>query len=92
MVPVFPLLLATYLPGMIRTVARNPTLVAVKLWATAHLLAEYGGAGGSNPVVLVDDQGEVYYGPAQITATSWGGQYVEIDVRLTEIPYRKLYV
>jgi len=39
MVPVFPLLLATYLPGMIRTVARNPTLVAVKLWATAHLLA-----------------------------------------------------
>jgi uncharacterized membrane protein len=39
MLPVFPLLLATYLPGAIRTAARHPTLVAVKLWAVAHLLA-----------------------------------------------------
>ncbi len=39
MLPVFPLLLATYLPGAIKTAAKHPTLVAVKLWALAHLLA-----------------------------------------------------
>lgn len=39
MLPVFPLLLATYLPGMIKTAVQHPMLVAVKLWALAHLLA-----------------------------------------------------
>lgn len=39
MVPVFPLLLATYLPGRLRSLAVHPMLVAVKLWALAHLLA-----------------------------------------------------
>jgi uncharacterized membrane protein len=39
MLPVFPLLLAAYLPGMIKTAAKHPMLVAVKLWALAHLLA-----------------------------------------------------
>jgi uncharacterized membrane protein len=39
MVPVFPLLFAAYLPGRIRTAARHPMLVAIKLWAVAHLLA-----------------------------------------------------
>jgi uncharacterized membrane protein len=39
MVPVFPLLLAAYLPGRIQTRARHPMLAAVILWATAHLLA-----------------------------------------------------
>ncbi len=39
LVPVFPLLLATYLPGRIRHTLKHPTLVAVKLWALAHLLA-----------------------------------------------------
>ena len=39
MVPVFPLLLATYLPGRIRRAAKHPMLLAVKLWAFAHLLA-----------------------------------------------------
>jgi uncharacterized membrane protein len=39
MVPVFTLLLATYLPGRIQSAARHPMLVAVKLWALAHLLA-----------------------------------------------------
>jgi len=39
MVPVFPLLLATYFPGRIRSAAKHPTLLAVKLWALAHLLA-----------------------------------------------------
>lgn len=39
MLPVFPLLIAAYLPGRIRTAAKHPMLAAVKLWAFAHLLA-----------------------------------------------------
>jgi len=37
--PVFPLLSAAYLPGRIRAAAKHPFLLAVKLWALAHLLA-----------------------------------------------------
>lgn len=39
MLPVFPLLLAAYLPGRIQAATRHPMLAAVKLWALAHLLA-----------------------------------------------------
>lgn len=39
MIPVFPLFLAAYLPGRIQRTAKHPMLLAVKLWATAHLLA-----------------------------------------------------
>ena len=39
MLPVFPLLFAAYLPGRISAAAKHPMLLAVKLWATAHLLA-----------------------------------------------------
>ena len=39
MLPVFPLLVAAYLPGRIKTAAKHPMLAAVKLWAFAHLLA-----------------------------------------------------
>ncbi|MDM0023153.1 NnrU family protein [Variovorax saccharolyticus] len=39
MLPVFPLLFAAYLPGRIQRAAKHPMLLAVKLWATAHLLA-----------------------------------------------------
>ncbi|HWJ07539.1 MAG TPA: NnrU family protein [Steroidobacteraceae bacterium] len=39
MLPVFPLLLATYLPGRIKTAVKHPTLTATKTWALAHLLA-----------------------------------------------------
>jgi uncharacterized membrane protein len=39
MLPVFPLLLGTYLPGRIKATLKHPMLVAVKLWALAHLLA-----------------------------------------------------
>ena len=48
MVPVFPLLLATYLPGRIKTAAKHPMLLAVKIWAAAHLLAN-----GTLPDVLL---------------------------------------
>ena len=39
MLPVFVLLAAAYLPGRIRAAAKHPMLLATKLWATAHLLA-----------------------------------------------------
>ena len=39
MLPVFPLLFAAYLPGRLSRAARHPMLLAVKLWASAHLLA-----------------------------------------------------
>lgn len=42
MLPVFVLLLATYLPGRIQRAAKHPTLTATKLWALAHLLANGG--------------------------------------------------
>jgi uncharacterized membrane protein len=39
LLPVFPLLLAAYLPGRIQTATQHPMLAAAKLWAFAHLLA-----------------------------------------------------
>jgi uncharacterized membrane protein len=39
MLPVFPMLLAAYLPGRIQRTLKHPMLTAVKLWALAHLLA-----------------------------------------------------
>jgi uncharacterized membrane protein len=38
MLPVFPLLLAAYLPGRVKTTIKHPMLAATKLWALAHLL------------------------------------------------------
>jgi uncharacterized membrane protein len=38
MLPVFPLLLATYLPGRISRTVRHPMLLATILWALAHLV------------------------------------------------------
>ena len=39
MLPVFPLLFATYFPGRIQRATRHPMLLATLLWAAAHLLA-----------------------------------------------------
>jgi uncharacterized membrane protein len=39
MLPVFPLLFATYFPGRIKAALKQPMLAAVKLWAVAHLIA-----------------------------------------------------
>ena len=38
MLPVFPLLIAAYVPGRIKRLSRNPMLLAVILWAVSHLL------------------------------------------------------
>jgi uncharacterized membrane protein len=39
MVPAFPLFVSTYFPGRISALAKHPMLLSVKIWATAHLLA-----------------------------------------------------
>lgn len=39
LIPVFVFFLATYLPGRIKATLKHPSLVAVKLWALAHLIA-----------------------------------------------------
>jgi len=39
MIPVFPLVVAAYLPGRIAAAVRHPMITAVKVWAFAHLLA-----------------------------------------------------
>jgi len=39
MLPVFPLIIAAYLPGRIQAATKHPMLAAVKFWAVAHLLA-----------------------------------------------------
>jgi uncharacterized membrane protein len=39
MVPVFPLLFAAYLPGRIQSAVKHPMLLAVAIWALAHLVA-----------------------------------------------------
>ncbi len=39
MLPVFPLLIAAYVPGRIGAVLKHPMITAVKLWAFAHLLS-----------------------------------------------------
>ena len=48
MLPVFPFLLSTYLPGRIKSTIRHPMLNATKFWATAHLCAN----GGWHDVLL----------------------------------------
>lgn len=39
MLPVFALFLAPYFPGRIKAALKHPMLVAVKLWAVAHLIS-----------------------------------------------------
>jgi uncharacterized membrane protein len=39
LLPVFPLLLSSYLPGRIKSAAKHPMLLATKFWALAHLVA-----------------------------------------------------
>lgn len=48
MLPVFPILLSAHLPGRIKSTLKHPMLVATKLWAVAHLVAN----GGLHDVVL----------------------------------------
>lgn len=39
MLPVFPMILAAYMPGRIQATLKHPMLVATKTWALSHLLA-----------------------------------------------------
>jgi uncharacterized membrane protein len=48
MLPVFPLFIAAYFPGRIKSLTKHPMLLSVQLWALAHLLAN----GTLNDVLL----------------------------------------
>lgn len=48
MLPVFPLLIETYLPGTIKKWVPNPMLTAIKLWAVGHLITK-----GTLPAVIL---------------------------------------
>lgn len=52
MLPVFVLLFAAYLPGRIQRAAKHPMLLAVKLWALAHLLGQSATGGTLADVLL----------------------------------------
>jgi uncharacterized membrane protein len=52
MLPVFVLLAAAYLPGRIQRMAQHPMLLAVKLWAVAHLLAQSATGGTLADILL----------------------------------------
>lgn len=82
MVPVFPLLLATYLPGRIKSTMKHPMLVAVKLWALSHLLANGTLADvllfGSFLAWAVVDRISVKRRPARPTPSASGGRFNDI--------------
>lgn len=84
MLPVFPLLLATYLPGMVKTAAKHPMLVAVKLWAAAHLLANGTVADvllfGSILVWAVADRISLKRRAGRTTASAKPGQWNDLIV------------
>jgi uncharacterized membrane protein len=84
MLPVFPLILATYLPGMVQTAARHPMLVAVKLWAVAHLLANGSVADvmlfGSLLVWAVADRVSIKRRPARSVPALPSGQWNDLIV------------
>jgi uncharacterized membrane protein len=48
MIPVFPLLIAAYLPGRIKRASRHPMLLAVIFWSVSHLIVN----GTLNDVLL----------------------------------------
>jgi uncharacterized membrane protein len=82
MLPVFPLLLAAYLPGRIKTAAKHPMLAAVKFWAFAHLLAN----GRAADVLLfggflawaVLDRISLKRRPPQVIKTAPAGRYNDV--------------
>lgn len=70
--PVFPLLFAFLLPSRLRTLAKHPLLLATKLWAFAHLLANGSLADvllfGSFLVWAIADRISVKHRPAKSAA------------------------
>lgn len=67
MVPVFPLLLAAYLPGRIQGAVKHPMLLAVMIWAVAHLLSN-----GSLADLLLFGAFLIWAGVDRVSATRRG--------------------
>ena len=73
MVPVFPLLFATYLPGRIKATMGHPMLTAVTVWSFAHP-ARQRHAGGYHSVRVLSPvvrPGPPLHDLAQATTCSW---------------------
>jgi uncharacterized membrane protein len=79
MLPVFPFLLATYLPGKIKAAIKHPMLNAVKFWAFAHLLVN----GSLHEIIFfgsfllwaIADRISVKHRPARPLATAPASKY-----------------
>jgi len=82
MLPVFPLMLASGLPGRIKTAAKHPLLVAVKFWALAHLLANGRLADlllfGGFLVWAVVDRISLKHRPPQVLRTAPPGKFNDL--------------
>ena len=82
MLPVFPLILAAYLPGRIRTALKHPMLAAVKFWALAHLLSNGMLADvllfGSFLVWAVADRISFKRRPPQVVPTAPPGRFNDV--------------
>ena len=88
MLPAMILLVAAYVPSNIRTAAKHPMLLAVKIWALAHLLANGDLAGvvlfGSFLAFAIYDRISVKHrsalGPLGAAQPSWIGDAIAIAV------------
>ncbi|WP_269582632.1 NnrU family protein [Roseibium sp. Sym1] len=100
MVPVFIFLVAAYVPSRIRNTLKHPMLVAVKLWALAHLLANGDLAsvllfGGFLAWAVVDRISVKRRGPGagQVAAvTGAPGKYADIVVILVGLALYGVFV
>lgn len=82
LLPVFPMLLAAYLPGRIRSTLKHPMLIAVKTWALAHLLSNGTTADlllfGSFLAWAVVDRISLKRRPAKATPAAAPGKYNDL--------------
>jgi uncharacterized membrane protein len=96
MVPVFPLILAAYLPGRIKTAMKHPMLAAVKFWALAHLLANGALADvllfGSFLVWAIFDRISFKRRPPQVIRTAPPGRFNDLIVAILGIALYVLFV
>jgi len=96
MLPVFPLLVAAYVPGRIKALAKHPMLLATKLWALAHLLANGTLADvllfGGFLVWAVADRISVKRRPARAIPGAPAGPYNDVIVIVVGLALYALFV
>jgi uncharacterized membrane protein len=84
MLPVFPLLLAAYVPDRIQHAAKHPMLLATKFWALAHLLTNGNVADvllfGSFLLWAVADRVSLKYRPGRSVPGAPAGRFNDLLV------------